>query len=332
MTHPFAIFPGRPSSTRFVGIACAAVLSLSLASPAQAGHNDVSIRLISEDPSTGGVQQHLDAVDLTSGSYSPGVADSGLGNPATGTLTLSQDGPLVRAAGSARSASYSNPDSLLKTIGSESYVRVDQSYSVNVIGPDGGGAVPLLFSGATKASLSKTLVSNIDAVAALSLQQMQGATSLVSLRDAPTSITHYSYPEGETWTAAWNYSSPPNAGTGVFDSSSSFIFAASVNANTTLLVDQSVRLDIYGPDSYFTSSDGIVSADVSLDPVVTIDPVWAAAHPGYSIKVEAGYGNGPVEAVPEPGTTMLVAGGLMLLAGLKRRRGRRPGASFPRRD
>ena len=52
----------------------------------------------------------------------------------------------------------------------------------------------------------------------------------------------------------------------------------------------------------------------SIDPIISIDADWLALHPGYSVVVDAGAGNGQVAAIPEPETVWLVLFALPMLA------------------
>jgi hypothetical protein len=62
-------------------------------------------------------------------------------------------------------------------------------------------------------------------------------------------------------------------------------------------------------------------ANVYIDPVIAIDPVWAAAHPGYSLSFSAGVGNSPaVGAVPEPASWVLLVAGFGIAGAVARRR------------
>lgn len=62
------------------------------------------------------------------------------------------------------------------------------------------------------------------------------------------------------------------------------------------------------------------AASAYLDPILSIDPVFAAAHPGFSILFSPGIGNGPIVAVPEPSAALLVLAGLPLTVWWARRR------------
>jgi len=65
---------------------------------------------------------------------------------------------------------------------------------------------------------------------------------------------------------------------------------------------------------------GTNSASAFIDPVITIDPVFAASHPGYSLVVSDGVGNSLTSAVPEPAEWELITAGIALLSVRTRRR------------
>ena len=65
-------------------------------------------------------------------------------------------------------------------------------------------------------------------------------------------------------------------------------------------------------------------ATLFADPLLTIDPVWAAANPGYTLKFSVGIGNlaGPT-GVPEPASWALMVAGFGAVGTVARRRSRR---------
>lgn len=65
---------------------------------------------------------------------------------------------------------------------------------------------------------------------------------------------------------------------------------------------------------------GTNSASAFIDPVITIDPVFVASHPGYSLVVSDGVGNSLTSAVPESAEWVLMAAGLALLSARGQRR------------
>ena len=81
-------------------------------------------------------------------------------------------------------------------------------------------------------------------------------------------------------------------------------------------VDLSVSATLTGDGSHF---GGFSSA--FADPYITIDPAFAAMHPGYSLTFSPGVGNSPAGVVPEPAAGALMLAGLGLL-GAALRRGR----------
>ena len=59
----------------------------------------------------------------------------------------------------------------------------------------------------------------------------------------------------------------------------------------------------------FVNDTSTFSASAYLDPIFTIDPTFAAAHPGYSLSFSDGVGNGP-SGVPEPASWALMLIGM----------------------
>lgn len=77
-----------------------------------------------------------------------------------------------------------------------------------------------------------------------------------------------------------------------------------------------------GTDSYYGAS---VTADI--DPLISIDPAFLSANPGYSIELSAGIGNTAV-AAPETSSWLMAALGLVGL-GIAARAGRKGAANYP---
>lgn len=94
-------------------------------------------------------------------------------------------------------------------------------------------------------------------------------------------------------------------------------------------VDGTFAFDVFsGHDNFIalsafatTTSDYNQNSSAFVDPVIAIDPVFAAAHPGvYSLLFSPGIGNGAPANVPEPASALGLGLGMVTLTTLARRR------------
>ena len=168
-------------------------------------------------------------------------------------------------------------------------------YSLSVTG--GPGPVPVLLSGLYSVFNPPELPDGAGgtiATGTLGITDSLGHTSF-SFQSLCYNYTYY-----------LNESAPPrNCGSGSFSGS----FMAS--AGSTF----SVVLGAFVGRVFTDVAPGPASA--YIDPSFQIDPAWAAANGGYSLRFEPGVGNGvPGDIntpVPEPETVVLMAAGLALL-------------------
>ena len=183
------------------------------------------------------------------------------------------------------------------------HVRGDMVYTISVVG--GPGPVPILLTG--QYSYADPLegpgtTGGTALVAAVQVNSDQVAAKLFKFQSLCYDydpIFQEQLPEA-------------NCGTGTYNGS----FTA--GAGSTLTVSMFIDIVRLFPDRDLQAASGY------LDPFFQIDPVFAAAHPGYSLAFDPGVGNGvpgalTVAPVPEPETLFLMVGGLGALV-LKRRR------------
>ena len=194
---------------------------------------------------------------------------------------------------------------------------VTSSPEASLVGHAGGG-----FLGAMEASLTYSYV--VDGAEADLLVPMIATFALgVSATGAPTGTANevVSNADAELFVGGLNggFNRSLNA-TSLgphpldIDESVSFNVLAGRVESVSLVIRAGARLD------------GVAHAFV--DPILTIDPVFALSHPGYSVIVSAGIGNAaPVAAVPEPETYALLLAGLAVTGWTARQR--RKDASTP---
>jgi hypothetical protein len=77
-----------------------------------------------------------------------------------------------------------------------------------------------------------------------------------------------------------------------------------------------------------TQPDG-GTAHAFLDPILTIDPIFAANNPGYTLVFSEGIGNNPISPVPEPSSFVLMLSGIGAMGYVARRRQARNGPRSP---
>jgi hypothetical protein len=95
----------------------------------------------------------------------------------------------------------------------------------------------------------------------------------------------------------------------------------SVSGALSLPLDDLITVSLVAQSFAMADNASAVHARAFVDPVFSIDPVFAAAHPGLSLQISVGVGNGL--PVPEPASAALLALGLAAL-GLGQRRAARP--------
>lgn len=143
------------------------------------------------------------------------------------------------------------------------------------------------------------------------------ASSVVSGTSGINYVSSYVGGVGGVTPPSYNCSATNGtSGCGAFEYAGTLQTSRSASNSITLSVTASASAPFDG--SFGTGS---VNASVT-GPMLFIDPVWSAAHPGYSI-LTTGAGN--AAPVPEPGSTALMLAGMLGLAGWTGR-GRRSGS------
>ena len=137
------------------------------------------------------------------------------------------------------------------------------------------------------------------------------ATSVESVGDNAFSTSSFRNPDG---TLYYNASFTDNLTRGGdWSFRTSFQYAASVRGGS------SFDIALVASTAIYDATGAGTTADVSVDPLIAIDPVWLSSHPGYSIQTEAGFGN--ALPVPEPGSWATLLVGLGMVGAVRRCRG-----------
>jgi hypothetical protein len=285
---------------------------LALPTLASAGNKVLDIEARADDydvPSAIASYKLYDPNFTGSGTYSTGLmTNSQLGNSARMDATvLHFPAPYISLSGEAKGApNRIGSMTLADYVGAEAFGVIGMGYQINVIGP-GNLNVPLLIVGVSEGSLSGSGTGQI--YAALSFNNLS-ASSVSSLGDTAMSTSTFLNPDRSLYFGASFTDSMTRSGDWSFHTS--YQYAANVRSGTSFDINLVTMMDIYG-------GTGVgATADVSVDPLITIDPAWLSLHPGYSVQVEAGFGN--ALPVPEPETYTMLLAGLALLGVVARRR------------
>jgi hypothetical protein len=260
------------------------------------------------------------------------VHAAGAGSFTVGPVSGTQGGNTVRADFSV--AAFPQPalaatvtggeDGTLATNNTLAHVDIDLAYPFQINGPQDGVAVPIVFTGFTDGT---TFFSGNNQVS--SRDQVGTAFRLIA---PAVGNTFHSIAAGSAGTTGTTYIS--NSGlaivgwgasaaftVGYTDYSSSFAYGATLYSGLANAGTMELRLLADGGTSGSAFPPGAPAAGQStafIDPIISIDPDWLALHPGYSVIVDAGVGNGPVAAVPEPETLWLLLAALPVVAWRKR--------------
>jgi hypothetical protein len=168
-------------------------------------------------------------------------------------------------------------------------VSGDITYYVGINGPEDGTFVPIDVA----YSMSGQIVSN----GAHDIFAQSNLTLLSYYRGNPLSLLFF--------TQDGNFDVSGHAAWGVASGTTGQV---KLNAHSGMVIDIS----------------GSGTAEASVDPVFTIDPTFAASHPGYSLVFSQGVGNSPADGVPESAAWALMVAGFGGVGSMLRRRRRSP--------
>jgi hypothetical protein len=284
-----------------------AAVSISGNGLAQAGNNGNQV-----------VQQSVHATSV--GSYTVG--------PVSGT----QGGNSVRADFSVvifpqpvLSATVTGgEDGTLATNNTLAHADVDLAYGFHIVGPQDGTAVPIVFNGFTDGTTffsGNNKVSSRDSVGT-AFRVIAPAVGYTFHSIATGSIGT----DGTIYIANGGLASVGWGASAAFtvdysDYSSRFEYGATLYSGLANAGTMELRLLADGGTSGSAFPPGAPAAGQStafIDPIISIDPDWLVLHPGYSVVVDDGVGNGQVATVPEPATLWLVLSALPAIAWRRR--------------
>lgn len=255
------------------------------------------------------------------GSYSVGpFSGTQGGNTAKAEFTIAN---LPQPALSATATA--GEDGTLAVNGGFASVNIDFVYGFHIVGPQDGIAIPIIFTGFTDGTTSFTgngTVRSRDEVGT-SFRVNAPAVgytfhSIASDSFGTTGTTYIS--NGVMATVGWGASAPFTVG--YTDYSSSFAYGATLYSGVAGGGTMELRLLAAGGTTGSASPPGapaVGQTTAFIDPIISIDPDWLSQHPGYTVVVDEGIGNGTMAPVPEPSTWCLLLSTLPMLAWRKRK-------------
>jgi hypothetical protein len=219
------------------------------------------------------------------------------------------------------------------TLSSFAYLSVDISftYGVSLYNPDPNAArviAPIIIKGLASADASGSGPSNATSVSA-ALTYSGGPLQVVGGHAVGDPTIG-----GAGSTVVWG--GPALCGSAC-GTSGDYVLASTIQSGLvpTTTNPFPFSFTLTGHLTALSTSPGVtLSSHLLLDPFIELDPAWAAEHPGYVLAVEPGLGNSA--PVPELGSAWTLAGGLLILALMRRRgppksaiRSRPRGAALP---
>lgn len=293
----------------------AMVVVAQIAVPTLASANSVSLQIEARaddyDVPPAAADSRLYEPNLTSsGAFSTGLAINPLlGNGARIDATvLRSPAPYLSLSGQANGANNrAGSGTLAAYVAGYGYGSLSMRYQVTVVGP-GTAYVPLLIDGVSQGDIVASAGSGSGQIyAALGLRNLI-TSAAYSVGGNAYSTSSFRNPDG---TLNYNASFTNNSTrAGDWSFRTSFQYAASVRGGSSFDIALDASMSIYD-----TTGAG-TTADVRVDPLITIDPVWLISHPGYSVQTEAGFGN--ALPVPEPKSWALLLAGLGIVGAARR--------------
>ncbi len=332
---PLHLAPGRrPGAMNMKSLALALAGLAAGAGVANAGAAVVVSGTVTSQAGNNGnpaVQQSVHATDF--GTYSTGpLSGPQFGNNSTqGALIISKvPSAAISAAATGTDTGVYAPN------GATTFIQATITFDFDVIGPQAGIGVPLLFAGSTDGLVSGTgdpTLWNSSVGTRLDLTSVGGVYAFKTV--GPQSGTAADLYSGSVQDvrAAWGHmaASPVNYTSydAAFDYGATVLsgqFAPGTQVLKLATILQGGSRGVDHPGGSPTAS----TANSFIDVTVQIDPQWLVDNPGYKLVMDASLS--PPSPVPEPGSRSTLLAGALALFGLGvRRRGHSRIAWF-RRD
>lgn len=245
------------------------------------------------------------------------------GNTTQGSMTIALGTAPTLTALPTITASASGFDSASSLDGAWTLFAPSLSYNFAVIGPS-PATVPVLFAGSTSGTLTVTgdpnrLYGHVGSRIRITSDYI--ANSFAAVGGQTGTAPDYYASNASMVNLGWGYQAFAPVPYQTY--ASTWEWGATLTAGQvgTITMTSSTQGGTTGQLRGLAVLTGSTATSM-MDPHIFIDPTWLAAHPGYSIEVDASVGNGlAVSPVPEPATGGLLLAGLVAVAvGVGRRR------------